>query len=209
MTETSDKAPMVIAITGGIGSGKSTAIKLFVNLGAQAVSTDAIAADLVIKGTPALAEITQHFGEAILDANGELDRAGLRELVFADGDERKWLESLLHPLILEATHQRIHRLADADYLLLEIPLLKPGSDYLDLVDRVLVIDVPEDVQVKRATKRDQATEEAIYEIIRVQPTRTERLSLNDDVIDNSGSLESLEEQVYSLHERYTQLARRY
>ena len=199
--------PLVIAVTGGIGSGKSTVCDEFARGGVPVIDADQVAREVVLPGSPGLAEITAEFGPAILAPDHTLDRAALRRVVFADPAARLKLEAILHPLIRHATRARIAAL-DADYCLLAIPLLVEKGHY-DQIDRVLVVDCPEDVQINRVMSRDSLTAPEVAAIMRTQATRDARLSRADDVIVNAEGLESITTQVARLHEIYRRLARQH
>lgn len=187
----------VVGLTGGIGSGKSTIARLFSGHGVHWVDADDVAREVVEPGTPALKAIAEHFGDRILLANGELNRAELRTLIFQDEQQRQWLEKLLHPLIRETILEQLHpygsHLRDyhLPYTLLVSPLLLE-TDQHELVDRIVVIDVPVDVQIARTVARDTNTEEQIQRIIDAQLPREERLKRADYVIDNTSALENAE-----------------
>lgn len=195
---------LVIGLTGGIASGKSTVAELFQALAVPVIDADAVARDVVSPGEPALAEIRQIFGPQVLKSTGELDRARLRKVIFNDPTERRRLEDILHPRI----HARI-LLALNDsagpYAILMIPLLlESDQDYP--VNRILVVDVPEDLQRQRANQRDGPDTRTLDGILQAQTGRDERLARADDIIDNTGSLEDLRTQVAQLHRVYLQLA---
>lgn len=191
----------VIGLTGGIGSGKSTVAELFARHGAAIIDTDVIAHRLVEPGTPALAEIRAAFSDAIVDADGRLDRAALRARVFADAGARKRLEVILHPRIRAEVEQA---LADvrAPYALVVIPLLVETGGYRDLLDRVLVVDCPESLQIDRVMARSGLSRDTVDAIMASQATRAERLAAADDVIENAGSNAALARAVADLHRRY-------
>jgi len=195
---------LVIGLTGGIGSGKSAVSKCFEKLGIAVVDADVAARVVVEPGTPGLARIAEHFGPGVIGPDGALDRAALRGIVFADEAERRWLESVLHPLIGEEIRRGL-REATSPYAVLVSPLLlEAGQDAL--AHRVLVVDVGEDTQVARTMQRDNNSGEQVRAIIAAQIGRAERLARADDVIENSGSLEELEPKVLALHRRYLELA---
>ncbi|KHJ51547.1 dephospho-CoA kinase [Halomonas sp. NyZ770] len=197
---------MIIGLTGGIGSGKSTVARAFGELGAGWVDADDIAREVVMPGEPALAAIAQRFGQQILDADGGLNRAALRQIVFSDPEQRRWLESETHPRIRERLQLRLKELAlNSPYVLLVSPLLfESGQDAL--AQRTLVVDVPEALQLSRTLARDGVSEAQVRAILAAQLSRQERLSRAHDVIDNSGSLEHLQHQVVTLHRRYSTIA---
>lgn len=197
---------LVVAVTGGIGSGKSTVIDLFRAKGAPVIDTDIIAREVVQK--PAvLKQLGETFGHGILNSDGNLNRNALRQIAFANDDNRTKLNNILHPLI----HQRaVEQLAntDAEYCLLVIPLLFE-SRYPYQYDRVLVIDVAPEKQIDRSMQRDNATRAGIQKIMAAQATREQRLSIADDVIDNNGELAALQPQVETLHKKYLEISRNF
>jgi dephospho-CoA kinase len=195
---------LVIGLTGGIGSGKSTVGKLFAELGVELVDADQLAREVVEPGTPALRKIAAHFGENLLLSNGSLDRAALREIVFANPEQRRWLEQLLHPPIGQLLKTRLAACQSA-YCILESPLLLETSQ-VELVDRVLVVDVSETTQLNRALKRDGSDQETIKGIIAAQMPRRQRLAKADEILDNEGSPDELRPQVEKLHKIYLTLA---
>jgi dephospho-CoA kinase len=193
---------LLVGLTGGIGSGKSAAADEFARLGATVVDTDAISHELTAAGGAALPEIEAVFGRGVIGADGALDRRRMRERVFADPHERRVLEGILHPLIREESRRRIAA-APGPYVVHVVPLLVESGEYGRRVDRVLVVDVPEEVQVARVRTRGLADEQ-IRRIIASQASRAERLAAADDLIENTGSLEALRERVRALHEKYLQ-----
>ena len=195
---------LVIGLTGGIGSGKSAVSRCFEQLGVAVVDADVAARVVVEPGTPGLARIAEHFGPGVIAPNGALDRAALRRIVFADEAERRWLESVLHPLIGEEIRRGL-REATSPYAVLVSPLLLEARQDA-LAHRVLVVDVGEDTQVARTMQRDNNSGEQVRAIIAAQIGRAERLARADDVIEHSGSLEDLEPKVLALHRRYLELA---
>lgn len=194
-----------IGLTGGIGSGKSAVATEFLKLGITVVDADQAARDAVLPGTPALTAIAEHFGYAILLPDGALDRAALRKIVFANPTERHWLEALLHPVIRRIV---LDALAEAagPYAILESPLLLE-TDQHTLTNRILVVDIPEELQIKRACQRDNSDGEQIRAIMASQMSRTDRLARADDVVDNSGTPEELGQAVLKLHQQYLILAK--
>ncbi len=193
---------LLVGLTGGIGSGKSAAADEFARLGATVVDTDAISHELTAPGGAALPEIAAVFGKGALGPDGAPERSRMRERVFADPAERRALEGILHPLIREESRRRIAA-APGPYVVHVVPLLVESGEYGRRVDRVLVVDVPEEVQVARVRSRG-LTDEQIGRIIASQASRAERLAAADDVIDNGGSLEALRARVRALHEKYLQ-----
>jgi len=199
------KRKLVIGVTGGIGSGKSAAGELFAEYGAAVLDTDAIAASLTQPGQPAMHEIEQVFGSEYLTSSGALNRPRMRERVFSDEKAKQTLEAILHPLIRAQAAQEVNR-AHGPYVLVLIPLLVETGGYRELIDRILVVDVEEPVQLARTMARSGLTEEQVRAILRSQASREQRLAAADDVIDNNGDLEHLRAQVHQLHGRYLQLA---
>lgn len=201
----------VVGLTGGIGSGKSAAAKLFSELGVSIVNADQIARNIVEPGSTALDAITEHFGKEILLSDGALDRSQLRQKIFTNPDERQWLEQLTHPLIGTAIFEFLNAKRndnEASYRILESPLLMETSQQ-QLAQRLLLIDVPEAVQIARTMARDNNTEDQVRAIIEAQMSREEKRSRADDIIENTGTLEQLQQRVSSLHEKYCQLAQSY
>lgn len=197
---------LTVGLTGGIGSGKSTVAECFARLGVDQVDADQLAREVVLPGSEALQAIAARFGAGVITSDGELNRTALRKIVFADEQQRLWLESLLHPLIGELLKQRLQQCQSA-YCLLISPLLLETRQH-ELVDRVLVVDVSEDTQLRRALKRDGSDENTIRGIMAAQLPRRERLARADDVIDNEPAAETLDSRVAALHERYLELARK-
>ena len=198
--------PFRVALTGGIASGKSTVANLFAAHGVPLIDTDLIARDVVEPGQPALAAVAQAFGSGVLDSDGRLDRRRLREIIFRDAAARTRLEAILHPAIrAEMERQSVAAAQAGPYQMLVIPLLAEGGRR-DHVDRVLVVDTPETVQVERLMTRDAVTREQAEASLRAQAQRATRLGIADDVLANTGRIEDLREQVAALHERYVKLA---
>lgn len=202
MTSSASK-PWILGLTGGIGSGKSAAAQCFVDLGVHLVDADQAARWVVEPGRPALAQIAEHFGASVLQADGALNRSALRELIFKDPQQRVWLEGLLHPLIREEIRQYLAR-AESAYAILVSPLLLETSQH-QMVQRVLVIDVPESVQIERTVLRDKTNEEQVQAILNAQASREERLSRADDVIVNDRDPAWLKSEVERLHHFYLTL----
>jgi dephospho-CoA kinase len=195
---------LVIALTGGIGSGKSTVADELAARGAGVIDTDLLARELTEPGQPALGEIAATFGPRIIDYDGRLDRDVLRGLVFADPQARRKLEAILHPRIKDLMLERLAAL-DAPYAVLVIPLLFETNQDV-LADRVLVVDLPEPVQLERVRRRSGLPTAEIERIIASQISRNERLARADDIIDNAGDHPALLAEVERLHQRYLQLA---
>ncbi|HWQ37463.1 MAG TPA: dephospho-CoA kinase [Burkholderiales bacterium] len=200
--------PFVVALTGGIGCGKTTVAEQFGRLGAGIVDTDAIARALTKPGEPTLAAIVAAFGPQILTPSGTLDRTRLRERVFAVPDERLRLESLLHPAIRSKVEQELKKEARAPYVVLVVPLLIETGAYRDIADRILVVDCPEELQIERVMRRSGLERSAVEAILRAQASRTQRLVKADDVLVNDGPVEALIPAISALHEKYLELARR-
>lgn len=197
---------LAIGLTGGIGSGKSTAASLFAKQGIPIIDTDAIARQLVAPKQPAYIEIVNAFGEAILDKEQQLDRKRLRDLVFDNVAERRRLEAILHPRIREEVRRQLSAL-DAPYCIVIIPLLIEAK-FTDLVDRILVIDADEELQVTRACKRSGMSETEIRKIMAAQISRAERLKEADDIIQNNSFMNHLENEIARLHTQYLTLSQR-
>lgn len=193
-----------VGLTGGIGSGKSTVAAMFAARGVVLIDADQAARDSVTPGSAALAEIVQEFGESILQEDGTLDRAALRDIVFADPARRQALETILHPRIIAAMHAAAER-TPGPYCILVMPLLLEARQQ-SAVDRILAIDCPPQLQRQRAMARDNASASDIDRIIASQVSRAQRLAAADDVINNDGDLQHLETQVETLHRRYLALA---
>jgi dephospho-CoA kinase len=197
-----------VALTGGIASGKTTVANLFAAHGVPLVDTDLIAREVVEPGQPALAAVVAAFGADVLDPQGRLDRRRLRETIFADAAARDRLEAILHPAIRAEMERQSAAVANkGPYQLLVIPLLTE-SGRRDHVDRVLVVDAPESLQVERLMARDSVTREQAQASLRAQASRSARLAMADDVVTNSGQPEQLREQVAALHASYVNFARR-
>lgn len=196
---------LVVGVTGGIGSGKTTVAKLFETLGAGLVDTDEIAHELTRPGQPAVEQIRKQFGQDYLDADGALNRARMRALVFSDAQARARLEAILHPLIRAAAQVRVDS-SPAAYVLLIVPLLVETGSYRGQLRRILVIDCDEELQVTRVMRRGGLSEQQARAIIASQATREQRLAAADDVITNNEGLAELAEQVRWLHARYLKIA---
>ncbi len=194
----------VLGLTGGIGSGKSAVAACFKKYGIKVVDADIAARKVVEPGMPALQTIAEHFGEQVLQADGTLDRAVLRSIVFNNEQQRQWLEQLLHPAIGEWIATELTSATSA-YAILESPLLLE-TEQRKSTHRTLVVDVSKELQIERATARDDNSREQIEAIIAAQLPREERLARADDIIDNSGSLADLESAVKTLHQQYLKIA---
>lgn len=191
----------VVALTGGIGSGKSAAAAEFERLGATVVDTDAIAHELTQPGGSAVAAVRKLFGPESIAASGAMDRDWVRARVFADPAARRALEALLHPMIREESRRRIEA-ARGPYVVHVIPLLVESRYDRANLDRVLVVDAPEEVQIERVGRRSGLAEAEVRAILAAQASRAERLGAAHDVIDNRGTIEALRQQVVALHRRY-------
>jgi len=196
---------LVVGLTGGVGSGKSTVAEIFRELGVPVIDADQLARELTLPGQPALREITEAFGTEVLDAQGRLDRAALRRIVFADEGARRRLEAILHPRIRERMEEALAEVAEAPYAILVIPLLLETRQQ-DLVDRILVVDADPDLQVRRVMARDGVDEAQVRAIMAAQVDRETRLAAADDLILNEDDLDDLKGQVQALHQRYLKLA---
>lgn len=199
---------LIIGLTGGIGSGKSAAAAMLKELGAGLVDADAIAHELTAPGGAAIPAIRGEFGDTAVSADGALDRAAMRRLVFADAAAKLRLEAILHPLIRAETQRRCEEamVAGAPYVVLVVPLLIESGDYRRRVTRVAVVDCAEETQVTRVMARSGLTREEVQRIMAAQVNRAERLAAADDVIDNDGDMEALRVQIEALHRLYLELA---
>ncbi len=196
--------PFLVALTGGIASGKSTVADRFAALGVPILDADVVARELVEPPSAALEAIVARFGTQVLRPDGHLDRRRLRERIFADPAERLALEAILHPAIRRTLRDRATALSHA-YGLIAIPLLSESSGY-DWIDRVLVVDAPRAVQLERLLRRDGLSPALAESMLDAQASRERRLALADDVLDNGGTPEALDAQVRRLHARYLELA---
>ncbi len=194
----------VVALTGGIGSGKTTIANMFAQLAVPIIDADEISRQIVQPGTPALSAIVAHFGQQILHEDGSLNRKKLRRYIFNDDVEKQWLNQLLHPLIAQQTNVLLNNVT-TPYALWVIPLLIENH-LMNQADRILVVDVPIDVQVERTILRDNISRQLALQIINAQVSREQRLIYADDIINNSGNSENVLRQVELLHRHYLQLA---
>ena len=195
----------VVGLTGGIGSGKSTVAALFAKLGVPVIDADLVARDITQAGKPAFHEIIQHFSHYNLIKNGALDRAKLRQIIFQDDIARLWLENILHPLIRKEIERQLHHF-QAPYSIVVIPLLFEVKPY-SFINRILVVDAPEHVQIERASTRDKTTRNHIESIIKTQIGREDRNARAHDVILNDGKLVDLEPRVQKMHAMYLELSK--
>lgn len=200
------KRPFCVGLTGGIGSGKSLVADMFATHGVALVDTDRIARALTDANGAAMPMIAQAFGPNSQRTDGALDRDWMAEQVFADDSMRRRLESILHPMIREIAANQVAQVR-SPYVLLIVPLLVENKTYLELADRILVVDCSEAVQVERVMRRNRVPAERVQAIMAAQATREERLRVADDVIVNDGSLDTLPAQVGRLHARYLEMAR--
>lgn len=189
-----------VGLTGNIATGKSTVSEEFKKYGAKVISADALAKKLTEKETVAYHEIICHFGRGIVRENGELDRKKLREIIFSQAEEKKWLENLLHPLIRQGIEQEVSS-SQNKYIIVEIPLHFHREDY-PYINRVLLLTSPEPLQVERIMQRDQCSEKEAKAIINQQPDLEKRLSVADDVLCNDGHLSALKRRVFELNRKY-------
>ena len=195
----------LVGLTGGIGSGKSAAADFFAELGAAVVDTDAIAHELTAPGGAAIARIRKAFGNAVIAPDGALDRAAMRKTVFADAEAKAKLEAILHPMIRAEADRRCAD-ARAPYVVLVVPLLIESGSYRNRVQRVAVVDCPEEMQVARVMARSGLSSAEARAIMSAQASRRERLATADDVVDNSGGLSELRAQIERLHGMYLKLS---
>ncbi|OCG60361.1 MULTISPECIES: dephospho-CoA kinase [unclassified Gilliamella] len=192
--------PYVVALSGGIASGKSTIANLFAKLGVPVIDADIIARQVVQVGSDALNQIVKHFSQEILLANGELDRSQLREIIFNNDHERLWLNHLLHPIIQQETQKQIAR-QNSTYVIWVVPLLIENNLHT-LADRVLIIDAPISLQLARLIERDNISQSLAKKMIGSQVSLQKRLSYADDIIVNDDNFTSLTVQVDQLHQQY-------
>lgn len=195
---------LIIGLTGGIGSGKTAVSDLFQLKGIDVIDADVIAREIVQPGSTALNAIKTKFTNDVLLADGSLDRRKMREVVFTNNDNKQWLNALLHPLIRTEMLKQTRDAASC-YCILSVPLLVENN-MRNMVDRLLVVDVPTELQLERASQRDQQSVEQVAKIIEAQATREQRIAIADDIIDNSGSRLELQAQIDSLHKSYKKMA---
>jgi dephospho-CoA kinase len=195
----------IVGLTGGIGSGKTTVAELFVNKGVSLVDTDAIAHELTGPGGEAMPAVVAKFGAALVNADGALNRAAMRQRVFADPAARVQLEEILHPRIRQIAAERCQA-AESPYVVLAVPLLIESGMYRERCHRILVVDCPESRQIERVMARNGMSLEQVKAIIAAQATRQQRLAVADDVVVNDADLASLSGQVDALHSMYLRLS---
>lgn len=198
---------LIIGLTGGIGSGKSEACRLFQVRGITVVDADIVAREVVAPGSVALQEISQRFGQEIIEADNSLNRKKLRAIIFSNPAEKIWLEALLHPIINLDIRRQLAE-ANGPYVILVSPLLLETKQF-ELVDRILVIDASEQLQIARASKRDINNEAQIKAIMQTQLSRQERCARANDIIQNHGNIAELDEQIERLHQRYLELSQQH
>ena len=194
-----------VALTGGIASGKSEVERRFAARGIEIIDADIVAREVIAIGTPGLGEIVEAFGVDVLGTDGSLNRKAMRARVFADGKARHRLESIIHPRVRKTMQERAARVRSA-YAMLVIPLFVESGEY-QWVDRVLVVDVPRETQIRRLLARDGITDELADAMLEAQASREQRLAIADDVVENTASLDALDGIVETLHQRYLSLAR--
>lgn len=196
----------VVALTGGIGSGKSTVSDYFATLGVPIIDTDVIARELVAIDMPCYLAIVQKFGIAVLDNTRSINRRKLREIIFHSSDAKKWLENLLHPYINQSLRDQIQNLSYS-YCLIVVPLLVENFEhYKDFVNRVLLVDTLETNQINRTMARDQSSFATVKNIIAAQASREARLAIADDILLNNGNITLLKQEIDVLHQKYLQKA---
>ncbi|MCL4408833.1 dephospho-CoA kinase [Aliidiomarina haloalkalitolerans] len=198
------KEPWILGVTGGIGSGKSTATERFAAHGIVVVDADEVARQVVAPGSDVLAKIAKQFGPRVLTQDGSLNRAELRQIIFADPEAKAWLNQLMHPAIRSEMLQQLQA-ATSPYVILSAPLLLENG-LEQYCQRVLVIDVAESVQRERTQARDQVSSEQVNAILASQLNREQRVAKADDIVDNSGSVRDLQEKIDRLHEYYLRIA---
>ena len=194
---------LLVGLTGGIASGKTLISDAFAARGAEIIDADVLAREVVLPGSVGLDALTQRYTQSILTAAGELDRPALREIIFNDPAERRAVDNLLHPLIRTVSDHRIEaaRQSGHAYVIYVVPLLVETGQ-ADRFDRILVVDVPQAVQIERLMARDGSTESAAMDILNAQATQAERLAIADDVIVNNGQRSDIAARVDDLHEQY-------
>jgi dephospho-CoA kinase len=195
----------IIGMTGGIGSGKSEALKIFKSLSIKVIDLDNISKGITETSHQAIQEIKLVFGDAIFDKDNQLDRKKLKEIIFSDKNKKINLEKILHPKIYEEVKKRLNALSHESYVVIDIPLLFETNQYTSLISRSLVIDCKENDQIERVKKRDGIDISVIQSIIDQQINRSSRIEKADDVVINDGSIEKLEESIKSLHKKYLNL----
>jgi len=194
-----------VGLTGGIASGKTTISNLFAELGVPVIDTDVISRNLLAPGEQAYRQVCAHFGKQILFASGEINRVALRNIIFSNPQQKSWLETMLHPLIFQRSHDAIVENSRASYVLVVVPLLFE-TNFQSLVDRILVVDCPADQQIRRLMKRDDIDKNLAHSMLAQQLSNAERLTRAHDIINNREDDADLATQVAALHQLYTQHA---
>jgi dephospho-CoA kinase len=194
-----------VGLTGGIASGKTTISNLFAELGVPVIDTDVISRNLLAPGEQAYRQVCTHFGKQILFASGEINRVALRNIIFSNPQQKSWLETMLHPLIFQRSHDAIIENSRASYVLVVVPLLFE-TNFQSLVDRILVVDCPADQQIRRLMKRDDIDKNLAHNMLAQQLSNAERLTRAHDIINNREDDADLTTQVAALHQLYTQHA---
>lgn len=207
MTNTTTHEGRILGLTGGIGSGKSAVAALFAELGVPVINVDLIAHELTVPGGAAIEAIRRQFGDALITAEGALDRAAMRQQVFSNAQAKRQLEEILHPLIGAESQRRCQQAlaqpqSQPGYVILEIPLLIESGNHRQRVARVAVVDCHEETQIARVMQRSGLTREDVQRIMAAQVSRSTRLAAADDIIDNEGTLAALRPQVETLHKQY-------
>jgi len=192
----------VVALTGGIGSGKSEAAKIFAEIGVPVVDVDIISHQLTAANQPLIKDIEANFGKPFITPEGALNRVAMRKLVFEDASARAKLNAILHPAIYEEALKQLQLHKDAPYQILVIPLLFESPRYSSHINRILVIDCDEKTQITRVKQRSQLPESDIINIIKAQTSRKKQLTLANDVINNSGNIEKLRQNILQFHKKY-------
>lgn len=195
----------IVGLTGGIGSGKTTVSDVFQELGIEVVDADVVSRELTAVNGRAIPEIIQKFGPAAVSPDGSMNRKFVRELVFSDPEAKTTLENILHPLIRKECLRRLDA-SQSPYTILSIPLLIESPFWRSSIDRLLVVEAPEDVRIKRVVRRSRLTPEAVKKIISTQATTADRLEAADDIIENVGLLKDLKSSVFKLHTLYLDLS---
>lgn len=195
---------LVVGLTGGIGTGKTTVSNMFAALGVPIIDADVIAHDITRANQPAANKIIAHFGKSILTPDNQLNRAKLREIIFNQPEEKRWLEQLLHPIIIQRMKDEVQH-TDAPYCIVAIPLLFESGPY-DFIDRVLLVDADTSKQIERVVARDKTFSSEVTKMINAQHDRNQKRERADDIINNQGTLSDLESAVKALHQQYLQLS---
>lgn len=196
---------LIIGLTGGIGSGKSSVTEMFVKFGITVIDADIIAHQLTLPGTEALLEISNQLGHQFITSQGELDRKKIAQLIFDHPDKKVVLENILHPRVRETIINELQKSGSSPYAILAIPLLLE-TNFTELVDRILVIDAPEEIRIQRVVNRDGRSTDDVKAIISHQVDQQTRLKKADDILDNSGTIDELQSLVKQLHDQYLQIS---